>query len=69
MNCRDYCKFSQHCHTFYPEHHGEERLSPDDCPKAWRIEDMEWDAFNGKEEIPFYDENETIEEDIEDESI
>jgi hypothetical protein len=34
-SCREYCRFSQYCHR-----EGELGLDPEDCPAAWRIEDL-----------------------------
>ena len=34
-NCKSYCRFAQYCHA-----EGEEKLDPEDCPAAWRIEDL-----------------------------
>jgi hypothetical protein len=38
-NCREYCKYREICKEKYPKYQGEEKLSPSDCPMAWRIED------------------------------
>ena len=46
-NCREYCRFAQHCYS-----EGEPGLDPDDCPKAWRIEDCVWDAECARREEP-----------------
>jgi hypothetical protein len=34
-NCKEYCYYKHICHS-----KGEPGLNPDDCPRAWRIEDM-----------------------------
>ena len=34
-NCREYCRFSRYCYQ-----KGEPGLDPDDCPTAWKIEDV-----------------------------
>ena len=50
MSCRDRCRLAQHCTL-----PGEDRLDPDDCPRYWRLEDMEWDAYclRDPEPLPF----------------
>ena len=34
-NCKDYCRFRRCCYA-----KGEPGLDPDDCPTAWKIEDI-----------------------------
>ena len=34
-NCKQYCRYARMCYA-----KGEPGLSPDDCPTAWRIEDI-----------------------------
>lgn len=45
-NCREYCRWAQHCDL-----PGEEGLDPEDCVRAWRLEDCWWDAVNGCERV------------------
>jgi hypothetical protein len=42
--CKDYCRWAQHCYA-----KGEIGLDPDDCPTAWRVEELaasEWDSHD-----------------------
>lgn len=34
-NCKNYCRFAKYCYQ-----KGEPGLDPDDCPTAWKIEDL-----------------------------
>jgi len=63
-NCRDKCRHSQLCSKYYSRFQGEEGLTPDDCPMAWKIEDILMDAEDIRleleredEEVPFDDED------------
>lgn len=38
-NCRFRCRWAQHCDL-----PGEDGLDPEDCVRAWRIEDYWWDG-------------------------
>ena len=38
-SCHDYCKYSQKCYE-----KGQINRDPDECPNAWKIEDLIWDA-------------------------
>ena len=49
-NCRDYCRYAQFCTKYYPNIKGEDNLSDDDCPMAWKIEDLLHDAEYEEEE-------------------
>ena len=39
-NCREYCPYTKICTEIYPNFAGEEGLSHNDCPMAWKIEDI-----------------------------
>lgn len=52
-NCREYCRFAACCYA-----KGEPGLDPDDCPTAWKIEDIlndynpaDYDAEAEEEEL------------------
>jgi len=34
-SCKDYCPYAKYCYQ-----KGERGLDPDDCPTAWKIEDI-----------------------------
>jgi len=34
-SCKDYCPYAKYCYQ-----KGERGLDPDDCPTAWKIEDV-----------------------------
>lgn len=38
-NCREYCRWAQHCDL-----PGKEGLDPEECPRAWKLEDYWWDG-------------------------
>ena len=58
-NCKEYCRFREACDKFYPGIEGEDGLDPNDCPVAWKIEDLSNDS------VPFYDPDEIPEEEEE----
>lgn len=70
-NCREVCGYKSLCEQMYKNFKGEEGLQRDDCPMAWKIEDILMDAEavrkeqEREEEIPFSDPEEIPEEEEE----
>lgn len=54
-NCKEYCRFAKCCYL-----KGEPGLDPDECPRAWKIEDilMETKDWPDQEDEEEEDDNE-----------
>ena len=46
-NCREYCRFARHCYI-----EGRAGVDPEECPMAFKIEDLLWDAECARREEP-----------------
>ena len=69
-NCRETCRYKEICKNHFPNCSGSEGLSPNDCPIAWKIEDILMDyPFSDEDDGPELEDDEYDDPELEDDEL